>query len=335
MAMEWSLGLSQDGSFREDLACRHMTATCGYLATDAAASPQARPAAAGSRPAAGSSSSSSSFPSGGSSLGSPRFSAAGVCWSCDDGGAPRQLQLDDHEAVLLATWVRTGIWVLPAVAVHLEFAAAEAPPPAAAAAAPAGATVAAAEEAADAAAAAAAAAAGAAELESGASWGPTMWVDVRLKGGGQVVARVEVCADSWRPVSMRLQLAGDAELWAFSDCRQWQPGMWLAGVAVQTTSGDSSGMRNEYRVQSVQLRQAASTPGSSSSSSRFAQPPAPLLPPDTAFLPGEPEQVPAWHTTSGHRCASYCLPSCRVNCCPWQGRQLRHWHQRLAGAWFP
>lgn len=141
----------------------------------------------------------------------------------------------------------------------------------------------------------------------------------------QLTALVEVVEADWRPLSVRLCLAGEHEVWTFSDWHQWQPGLWLAGGAVQSTTGEG-GVVNDYALAAVQVRSAAASTagssadgggyggsgdndssGSSNSSSsvtggrRFAQPPAPLLPPGSSFVPGLPEEVPAWHTTSGHR----------------------------------
>ena len=133
----------------------------------------------------------------------------------------------------------------------------------------------------------------------------------------QLTALVEVVEADWRPLSLRLCLAGEHEVWRFSDWHQWQPGLWLAGGAVQSTTGEG-GVVNDYSLTAVEVCSAAShgdagssSPNGSSSSSgggsgngggrRFVQPPAPLVPPGTSFVPGLPEEVSAWHTTSGHR----------------------------------
>ena len=44
-----------------------------------------------------------------------------ACWEVDSAGVPKGLQLDDHENLLLVTWLRTGAWLLPGVARHLVF----------------------------------------------------------------------------------------------------------------------------------------------------------------------------------------------------------------------
>ena len=124
----------------------------------------------------------------------------------------------------------------------------------------------------------------------------------------QIAALLEVSTADWRPLSLRLCLAGEHELWSFADWREWQPGLWLAGAAVQTSSGDSP-VVNEYAAGSVQLRAAGGDGARGSSAgapSRFAQPPMPLMPQDAAFVPGLPADVPAWHTVSGHRCGCRC-----------------------------
>lgn len=118
----------------------------------------------------------------------------------------------------------------------------------------------------------------------------------------QVAALLELCADSRRPLSAQVHLAGERELWRFTAWRECPglPGLWLAASAVQSSSGEGS-PRNEYRVRSLEARPAARASGEAGGGSRFAPPPTPLLPADSTFLPGEEEAVPAWHTVSGHR----------------------------------
>ncbi|EFN58196.1 hypothetical protein CHLNCDRAFT_142045 [Chlorella variabilis] len=277
--MEWQLAFDRRGSFLESLASPQMSYSWGYAAAAADGA-----GTSSNRKAAGSTSNSST--SSGSGSGGGYFGTAGVCWASDDAGCPRVMQLDDEEALLLSTWVRTGTWVLPRVAAHLHIAAVAAP-----------------------------AQKGTAKAAK-AQGGSTAWVELRLRGGGQVVVWLELCTTSWLPRSMRLRLAGDEEVWELSDWREWQPGLWLAGTATQSSS-EEGGVMNTYHACSVTLQDAplsllpamesggASSSGSSggsrsSSGSRFTPPQAPLMPDDSSFLPGVPEEVPAWYTISGH-----------------------------------
>lgn len=167
-------------------------------------------------------------------------------------------------------WVRTGLWVLPAVSRHLHIAEASE---------------------------AEVALCRSSSESGGSGGGASTWLRLTLRGGGQITALVEVCSADGRPLSLRLCLAGEHELWSFSDWQQWQPGLWLAGAAVQSTGGDSP-IVNEYASSAVQVLPA----GSGGAASRCAQPATPLMPPDAEFLPGLPAEVPTWYTASGHRC---------------------------------
>lgn len=130
--MAWRLSFSSDGSFCEELTSPQTSYSSGY---------HAAAAAGGCEPGSSSNGSSSSIEtSGGSDRGSGSWGGSnsrggnaycctpGVCWGSDDAGCPRRLQLDDEESLLLSTWVRAGMWVLPSVAELLSIR--EVPPPA-------------------------------------------------------------------------------------------------------------------------------------------------------------------------------------------------------------
>ena len=46
--------------------------------------------------------------------------AGGRCWEVDYTGCPIELQLDDHEQMLLTCWLRTGAWLHPAATSALD-----------------------------------------------------------------------------------------------------------------------------------------------------------------------------------------------------------------------
>ena len=145
---------------------------------------------------------------------------------------------------------------------------------------------------------------------------------------------MELCEASWRPVSLRLLLAGEHELWRFSDWREWQPGLWLAAAAVQTSSCEGS-PANTYQLGSLavhpSLGSSSMPAGAAAAAAGFAPPPTPLLPADAEFVRGAPEAVPAWHTVSGHRCGPALRLLALRRCCP---AALRL-HQPLQGCPHP
>ena len=284
LEMEWRLAFDCAGSFRESLGSPEMSSSWGYLAPECSSCADSSSSGAGG--AAGDSSSSAGASAG------KYFSSGGVCWASDDAGCPRQMQLDDEEALLLVTWVRTGAWLLPHIAAQLHVEAA--PPPTGS------------------------------EERSGArarrgAGGESAWLRLRLRRGGRVTTLLQLCLSTGLPHAMHVQLAGDEELWEMSDWRQWGPGLWLAAHAVQSTPGEGS-VVNTYQVVRLQQGPGAAAEACSSSSdpsadggsasdgssvSRgaggpFAPPPSPMLPADAAFLPDVPADVPALFTASGH-----------------------------------
>ncbi|MEW5300335.1 MAG: hypothetical protein WDW36_003272 [Sanguina aurantia] len=46
--------------------------------------------------------------------------AGGTCWEMDSSGVSHVTECDDHEALLLATWIRTACWLQPALTEQLE-----------------------------------------------------------------------------------------------------------------------------------------------------------------------------------------------------------------------
>lgn len=148
--MEWHLSFSTDGSFREELLSPQTSYSSGYHATATAGSctlagssngsilfePSRRSSSGVDRSGGGGGSHCSNTSGSGSweaaaapGSGSAYCCAPGVCWGSDDAGCPRRLQLDDEESLLLSTWIRAGMWVLPSVAAQLSIR--EVPPPSA------------------------------------------------------------------------------------------------------------------------------------------------------------------------------------------------------------
>ena len=74
------------------------------------------------------------------------------------------MELDDKEALLLSTWVRTGLWVLPDVAAQLTVRAVPPLPPRRSGV-------------------------DGEDEEEALHRGPTTWVELRLRGGGKVGTR--------------------------------------------------------------------------------------------------------------------------------------------------
>ncbi len=42
------------------------------------------------------------------------------CWEVDSSGVARSLECDDHEALLVGAWVRTGLWLQPHLSAQLD-----------------------------------------------------------------------------------------------------------------------------------------------------------------------------------------------------------------------
>ena len=234
--MEWRLSFAADGSFVEHLSSPQLSCSCGY---DAAASGQdgaerGGGSSGGGRTGTGSSGGNGGGSSGNGSSGGSRsssrgapvgasayFQPRGVCWTSDDGGCPRLLQLDDAEAQLLCMWVRTGLWVLPNISAQLDIARASANEASACAAAAASSSsdgsLCEDEE--------AGSSSGGSSREAGGQLGPTVWLKLRLRGGGKVrlsagkEAPAPVLLDAWpqcaRPAGCRTWAAGSLWLWLY------------------------------------------------------------------------------------------------------------------------
>lgn len=176
--MEWQLSFAADGSFVEQLSSPQLSCSCGYDAAAREGGTAAEEGGSSNVDSIGEADSSRSSRASRSSVavGAPTyFRPAGVCWSSDDGGCPRLLQLDDAEAHLLCMWVRTGLWVLPNISAQLEIARASAKEAAACAAAVSSSSGLCEDE-----------EAGSSGGAASEQLGPTAWLKLRLRGGGKV-----------------------------------------------------------------------------------------------------------------------------------------------------
>lgn len=103
------------------------------------------------------------------------------CWEMDDYGVSRFLELDDHESLLLAAWVRSCYWLHPAVGCQLETRVLPAP---------------------------------AEGDEEG-----RLTLGLRLLNG-KMMARLRLCTLTWQPVEMEQPLCGDTEAWRYEGWAQ-------------------------------------------------------------------------------------------------------------------
>ena len=106
-------------------------------------------------------------------------------WETDFSGYTQTLQLDDHEAALLAGWTRTGWWVTADASRALELELVEEEE----------------EEEED-----------VSDEDSAAG---VVTVSLRLRDGGVIAARVAIDTTTWLPVGMKLNVCGDEEAWTF------------------------------------------------------------------------------------------------------------------------
>ena len=221
------------------------------------------------------------------------FDGKDTTWEVDFSGLPSVLELDDRETSLLCTWIRNGCWLVPEIRnerLRIKLAEDEEEPEdwgllreqsfgrAAAAAG---------EE---------ASTSGTPAEGQGAGRGRnTATLEVTL-ADGKVTARLEVCTDTWRPLTSPSPSAATSRRrptrtlcrWAqMARCAtrstrsRWPP------VGARTSTGRSGARWNGG---------AAMTAGAE----RFEVPEVPLFPPDTSFDPsagGEFEYVQA---RSGH-----------------------------------
>lgn len=133
---------------------------------------------------------------------STHCAGADEVWETDHTGYTQVVQLDDHEASLLAAWARTGWWAHPAAEhdVELELGAG----------------------------------AGAAADGDDARPAPhECEVTIRLRAGGLIVASMYVDTREWLPTRMRMRVCGDDESWSYEDWKN-------VGATRGDASGDNA-----------------------------------------------------------------------------------------------
>mmetsp|Transcript_20326 Transcript_20326/g.52029 ORF Transcript_20326/g.52029 Transcript_20326/m.52029 type:complete len:651 (-) Transcript_20326:36-1988(-) len=189
------------------------------------------------------------------------------CWEKDDYGVSRVLELDDHESLLLAAWVRSCFWLHAARAGLLEVSLLPEPGTAEAAGG------------------------NGAHTEGGSSSSVTL--GLRLLEG-KMVARLKVCTTSWQPLQMVQPLCGDTEAWRYVGWAELAGGLTHPREVVHQ---GAAGGQHSYMTVSAELRSAALSAAAALS---YSIPADPLCPTDTAFIPGLPPAVKAWYTRSGH-----------------------------------
>jgi len=188
-----------------------------------------------------------------------------TCWEVDDSGVSKRIELDDHESLLIATWVRHCHWVHPSASSCLEIVLLEG-----------------AERAQE--------GRGGASAGNGAPPGDHVTLGLKLVDG-RVQAQLKICTRTWEPVEMLQPLCGETEVWRFSGWTRHAAGLAQPAEVVHL---GAAGGQHCYRTVSVERSRPSLPPGS------FAMPPAPIRPADTSYLPGEPARVKAWHARSGH-----------------------------------
>eukprot|EP00887_Chlorella_sp_A99_P007235 scaffold2.g7235.t1 len=219
-----------------------------------------------------------------------------TCWEQDYSGQPAQLQLDDHEVLLLTAWLRCGAWLHPQCWKLLEVdlletgaearfteAREEHEPQAWQA-------LRELEEAAQ--------QRGHARAQGAPPAAPLRLL-VRLKGGKAAV-EARFCPTSGALLALARRGTAFPETWALREHRDWGAaagGLRFPALSLQATA---SGMQ-EYVAEAVEATPAcaaaAAAMARSAAALRYARPPSFAAP---RFAAGARADTPAFHTASGH-----------------------------------
>ena len=113
---------------------------------------------------------------------STHCAGADEVWETDHTGYTQVVQLDDHEASLLAAWARTGWWANPAAVTDVELSLARTD-----------------------------------DADAGFDASEECEVTVRVRAGGLIVASMYVDTNTWLPRRMRMRVCGDDEMWFYTD----------------------------------------------------------------------------------------------------------------------
>ena len=164
-------------------------------------------------------------------------------WETDFSGYTQSLQLDDREAALLASWVRTNWWAHPDAGDALELTLGRCTD---------------------------------AERADAAVEHDEAVVCARVRDGGVIVARIFVSTREWTPTRMTVRVCGDEERWVFQNWNAHtrsgtahrtdradgadgadgaSPGLVYPG---KTTLTGASGGKQEFRVGGVRANAGAS-----------------------------------------------------------------------------
>ncbi|CAL5219379.1 g1201 [Coccomyxa viridis] len=190
-------------------------------------------------------------------------------WAVEQDGLPKEYSLDDHEALMLTSWVRNGFFLEPLAQHHLciqhvrysedqglrldgQHAAGGTQP----------------------------------------STGEAVVLRLRLQTG-RLEAFLLVCAQTWQPQRMCLKVCGQPELVSYQDWAQWE----IAHTSVicpshLTMDGGANG-HNIFNTDSVSWV-------TSPAQAAYLMPPCPVRPIDTSFCASHPGTAPAWWTAGGH-----------------------------------
>eukprot|EP00803_Ostreobium_quekettii_P002360 evm.model.scf_3925.2 EVM.evm.TU.scf_3925.2 scf_3925:5075-10083(+) len=188
-------------------------------------------------------------------------------WEVDSSQVTKVLELDDSESCLLVAWVRTNLWLSPAVAQVLSMALVPGTPT---------------QEAQD---------GNGVDTSRSFKMDSTSMpseqgkdivrLEMRLKKG-KVLATVNICQITWLPLSLEMQLCGDIEEWKFS---KWRSDEGSLAFPFETEHVAAKGGRQQYTTTALSL------PATTSDLADFAPPPSPLMPIDTQYDSSIPAAV--------------------------------------------
>lgn len=219
------------------------------------------------------------------------------CWEVDDTGLARQLDLDDHEVVLMGAFVRSGLWLQPLVRAQLVLE----PIPMEAVAAAVDLTEVFATDADTDRRAGPSASTSAPSSSAALPFDPARFVCLGLQlRGRKALAQIVIDRATWHPRAVLMPLCGEVEVWKFEP---WSlapsdaPRTPAVCYPLRTLHWAATGGVNSYELTSASVRPIADP---SFIAESYQMPFAPLLPEDSEFDPSEGYTCKGYRTSSGH-----------------------------------
>jgi hypothetical protein len=276
MDATWVLQIRSDGAFREDVSSPFVTFSSGFNAD---------------------------------------FTNNSTAWDVDSSGVCHKLQLDDHQATVLTTWIRSGVWSLPSLRPYLDIEVLDQDTN----------TTNNNEN-----------------IDTNSSSSNTNFVTlaVRLQSG-RVAVHVKINTTTWHPESAKVIMCGDSETWEFVNWKHWDleivdntntikevEKVENNKVEKKTLTStvpspekfvhhSMNGGSQSLTITNIEITKTAETTTSCSDSIPIQvdleDGGQGLLPLDSKFIKDVSSAVPVWHTRSGHMLAFATLNGDKTN----------------------